>query len=86
MQTVKLSINPDRMCDCERGETMRFKFEGCKVLEERALALCVEVPDLLDSPVWIPKSAIHDDSECYKADTDGDLVVFEWFAESRGWL
>ena len=34
---------------------------------------------------WIPKSQIHDDSEVYKADTDGTLVITRWFAEQRGW-
>lgn len=34
---------------------------------------------------WVPKSAIHDDSEVYRVDDEGALVVHDWFAEERGW-
>ena len=64
---------------------MSFKLDDCKVMKETELALRVEVRDLLESPVWIPKSSIHEDSECYEAGTYGTLVVFDWFAENRGW-
>ena len=33
--------------------------------------------------VWIPQKRIHDDSECYKLDTDGTLVIPRWLAEDR---
>lgn len=36
--------------------------------------------------VWIPKSMIHEDSETYKAGTDGTLIVKQWLAEQRGWV
>jgi len=32
----------------------------------------------------IPVSAIHDDSEVWKEDQEGDLVVEDWFAEKEG--
>lgn len=32
---------------------------------------------------WIPQRHIHDDSECYKLDTTGTLVIPRWLAESR---
>ena len=51
---------------------------------ERDKAILVEAPDF-DEPQWIPKSVIHDDSEVYRADTDGVLVVKNWFAEKKGW-
>lgn len=35
---------------------------------------------------WVPKSAIHDDSEVYKLGHKGKLVVFEWFAAKEGWI
>lgn len=35
---------------------------------------------------WVPRSQIHDDSEVYEANTDGKLVVTEWFAKKREWL
>ena len=41
--------------------------------------------DFYGEEVWIPKSQIHDDSECYDADTAGALVVTEWFAKKQGW-
>lgn len=33
---------------------------------------------------WIPKSVIHDDSEVYRNDDFGTLVLKEWFAEKEG--
>jgi len=63
-----------------------IKFEGCEVEQETEKAILVNVPELTESPVWIPKSGIHADSECYKADTDGDLMLIDWFASQRGWL
>lgn len=35
--------------------------------------------------VWVPKSAIHDDSEVYdlRENNHGKLVVLEWFAEKE---
>jgi hypothetical protein len=34
--------------------------------------------------VWIPKACVHDDSEVYKAKTDGRLIVKRYFAEKEG--
>lgn len=35
--------------------------------------------------LWIPQSAIHDDSETWNLENpSGKLVVEEWFAEKRG--
>jgi len=36
--------------------------------------------------LWVPKSVVHDDSEVYAADTEGDLVLAEWWAEQNGLL
>lgn len=48
-------------------------------------ALLVFVDDL-DDEIWIPKSAIHDDSECYSMKGGaGDLVVEDWWAEKEGY-
>lgn len=33
---------------------------------------------------WIPKSQIHDDSEVYTKNTNGTLIVAEWWAEKSG--
>lgn len=36
--------------------------------------------------VWIPKSAIHDDSEVFESNDSGVLYVKGWFARKRGWV
>lgn len=50
---------------------------------EKALRVQLESED---TPRWIPKSQIHDDSEVYDLDNNGtgDLVVKRWFAEKEG--
>lgn len=63
-----------------RNDTVTF--EKCKVLRETNAALLVRMDD--GSEVWFPKSQIHDDSEVYKAGTDGKLVVTAWIAEQKG--
>ncbi len=40
---------------------------------------------LEDGEVWVPKSQIHDDSEVWKSDQTGTLIVTRWFAEKQGW-
>lgn len=52
-----------------------------RVVRETDRALLVD----LDSGErkWIPKSVVHDDSEVYELETEGDLVVLEWWAEKE---
>lgn len=57
-----------------------------KVIEARALhetekALLVEVEG---EKHWIPKAAISDDSETFEFGTDGNLIILEAIAESKG--
>lgn len=41
---------------------------------------------LLDGEeIWIPKWAIHDDSEVWKDGQDGELIVKYRFADVMGW-
>lgn len=56
-----------------------------RVVNETAKAIRVELDGRADKP-WIPKSAIHDDSEVYGGEDgqDGELVVERWFAEKEG--
>lgn len=54
-------------------------------LKESDKALLVQIIDL-EEQVWVPKSQIHDDSEVFKSDQSGKLVVTNWFAEKQGWL
>lgn len=36
--------------------------------------------------VWVPKSAVHDNSEVWKRGQEpGALVVKPWFAKKKGW-
>jgi adenosyl cobinamide kinase/adenosyl cobinamide phosphate guanylyltransferase len=52
------------------------------VLRETDKALLVLVDTL---EVWVPKSIIDDDSECYSQKSGpGSLIVPEWFAEREG--
>jgi len=40
---------------------------------------------ILDEQTWIPKSQIHDDSEVWREEQEGELIVSHWFAEQKGW-
>lgn len=55
------------------------------VLKESDKALLVQIIDL-EEEIWVPKSQIHDDSEVFKSDQSGKLVVTTWFANKQGWL
>jgi hypothetical protein len=63
----------------DRYEPVEFEGVTVKVARERAL-LC----DVEGKAVWIPISQIHDDSEVYKADTEGKLIIPQWLAEEKG--
>jgi oxalate decarboxylase/phosphoglucose isomerase-like protein (cupin superfamily) len=53
------------------------------VKHETAAAILVETDD--GTVCWVPKSAIHDDSECYSLKSGpGDLIVARWWAEKEG--
>lgn len=58
----------------------------CTVLAEADKALLIDIPDANDE-VWVPKSAIHDDSEVFDNGDNGEgmLVVKAWFARQQGW-
>jgi hypothetical protein len=57
------------------------EFEGitCDVDTPKAILVTVE-----GKRVWIPKFAIHEDSEVYKKGTDGKLIVLQRIAEEKG--
>jgi hypothetical protein len=61
------------------AETVQI--QNVTVVMEKEKALLVEVEG---EQIWIPKSQIHDDSEVYKADTEGTLVIPEWLAKEKG--
>lgn len=54
----------------------------CTCTAETAAA--IHVKDEGGKAFWVPKSVIHDDSEVYKTNTDGSLVVADWWAEKEG--
>ncbi len=56
--------------------------ENCKCLKESSKAILVVNAE--DKEFWVPKSQVHDDSEVYKEDTDGRLVISSWWAEKEG--
>lgn len=58
-----------------------------RVVHERAKAILVELEDEPgDGPFWIPKSAVHEDSEVWsEKHGQGGLVVKTWFARKEGW-
>lgn len=36
-----------------------------------------------DDSFWVPKSVVHDDSEVWKNEDEGKLVVKQWWAEKE---
>lgn len=64
---------------------MSYEIDNAKCVKDTGKAILVEADDL-DEPTWIPQSCITEDSEVYTYDTEGTLIVHEWFAEKRGWL
>jgi len=57
--------------------------ENARCTAETEKAILVEA-DSLDESLWVPKSQVTDDSEVYKKDTDGDLIVNDWWAFKAG--
>ena len=50
-------------------------------------SIWVIIDDLdTEAAVSVPKSQIHDDSEVWKPDQSGELVVTTWLARERGWV
>jgi len=59
-----------------------------KAIRETGKAVLVQLDDEFDpfgepQEIWIPKSVIHDDSEVYQEDTEGEIIVFSWWAEKN---
>lgn len=54
-----------------------------KCTNETPKAIAVRLTGKLEGQ-WIPKSAVHDDSEVYARGHEGKLVVKQWFAEKEG--
>lgn len=52
-----------------------------RCIRESEKAILVRIGD---KETWIPKSVVHDDSEVWKKDDDGKIVVKLWWAEKNG--
>jgi hypothetical protein len=53
-----------------------------KVVGETDKAIRVLLTDA-DAPQWVPKSVVHDDSEIWKTNDVGSLVVKKWWYEKN---
>ena len=58
------------------------EIDGCQCLRATDKAILVRIQD--DLELWIPQSVVHDDSEVWKEDDEGTLIVAGWFAEKNG--
>ena len=58
-------------------------FEDCRVVRETDEALLVVIEG---EETWVPKSIVHDDSEVFDDgdNSEGTLVLHEWWAEQKG--
>lgn len=52
-----------------------------RCIRESDKAILVRIDD---KETWVPKSVVHDDSEVWKKDDEGKLVVKLWWAEKNG--
>jgi hypothetical protein len=69
------------------------EFEDCECIYATEKACLVVIPELSGKEskpefkntgkFWIPQWAIHSDSEVYKRDTEGTLIVLDRFAEKE---
>jgi hypothetical protein len=60
---------------------MAVTIRDAKCIRQTEKAILVEVEG---EQFWIPQSQVEDDSEVYKAGTEGDLVISDWIAEQKG--
>jgi len=59
-----------------------YECENVTVKRETAQAILAVLEDGTEK--WIPKSAIAEESEVYEMETEGTLIVAQWFAEKEG--
>jgi len=64
---------------------MSYRIEDCYCSYDTEKAICVESENL-DDEEWIPQSQIHEDSEVWKKEDEGTLIVNDWFAKQKGWI
>ena len=57
-------------------------FSDVKIVHQTDRAIKVKLDD--EREIWVPKSVIHDNSEIWKVEEEGDLMVKRWWAEKEG--
>lgn len=60
----------------------KVRIADCRAVRASDKAILVDVPTV--GEVWIPQSQIDDDSEVYRTDDEGDLVISNWIAKEKG--
>lgn len=63
------------------GEMVEFDDVLCKAETDKAIKVIIE-----GTEEWIPKTHVSDDSEVYKKDDEGRLIITKWLAEQKGLL
>lgn len=63
---------------------MAFEIHDAKCVTATEKAILVDAP-IFDEPQWVPIAVIDDDSEVYKKETTGTLIVSDWWAKKMGW-
>ena len=58
----------------------RVYFDDVTCVAESDRSILVEIGD---EQVWLPKSQVDEDSEVFKKDDEGRLVVTKWIAQER---
>ncbi len=62
-----------------------FEIDEATCIAETNDALKVE-SNFFDEDEWIPKKAVHEDSDIEKNGDEGTLLVEAWLARDRGWV
>lgn len=71
-----------------QGGAATATYVACEVKWVSNKAVLVDIPEVGDRPVWVPRSAIHEGSEITKmaiTGNIGDLSVKTWWADKQGW-
>lgn len=68
------------------SDKLPFRIPDATAIRSTDEALLIEFGG--GDQLWVPKSVIHDDSEVFddEKNHEGDLVVFEWWAEKNGFM
>lgn len=76
------------MASNEGAEAFRIGRARATRETPKAIYVSTEAGSVLGArSFWLPKSAVHDDSEVFDAgeNAEGELVVQRWLARKEGW-